>query len=132
MIVVQLLGVIKIDLEDVADLSVCPPTPYLVERGIDKAPFKFTDRERLAHCPAVKVVCVIVHDVARLLLGVVVRKMAVVGLAVAPALHGYAALQTPFDKEVLVDVREKLQIDACVLEEGFPRKTGACVVMRRV
>ena len=58
--------------------------------------------------------------------------MAVVGLAVAPALHGYAASQTPFDKEVLVDIREQLQVDARVLQEGVPRKTGACVVMRRV
>ena len=102
MIVVQLLGVIKIYLEDVTDLPVWPPTPDLVKRWKGKAPFEFTDRERLAHCPTVEVVSVVVHDVARLLLGVVVGKMAVVCLAVAPALHGYAASQTPFNKEVLV------------------------------
>ena len=44
MIVVQLLGVIKIYLEDVTDLPVWPPTPDLVKRGKDKAPFEFTDR----------------------------------------------------------------------------------------
>ena len=59
-LVVQLLGVIKIDLEDVADLSVWPPTLDLVKRWKDKAPCEATNRERLAHSPAVEIVRVVV------------------------------------------------------------------------
>ena len=132
MLVVQLLGVLKIDLENVADLSVWSPPLDLVKRWKDKTPCEISNRERLTHGPAVEIVRVVIHDVARLLLGVVVAEVAVVCLAEAPALHGYATSQASFDKEVLVDICEQFQVDTRVLEEGVPGKTGACVVMRRV
>ena len=72
MLVVQLLGLLEIDLENVADLSVWSPPLDLVKRWKYKTPCEITNRERLTHGPAVEIVCVVIHDVARFLLGVVV------------------------------------------------------------
>ena len=71
-LVVQLLGVLEIDLENVVDLSVWSPPLDLVKRWKDKTPCEIANRERLTHGQAVEINRVVIHDVARLLLGVVV------------------------------------------------------------
>ena len=83
----ETLGVFEINLENVTNLSVWPPLHDLVLCRKHPTPVKIANRKGLTHSPAVKVICVEIHDVAGFLLSVVIFEVRVVRLAESPALH---------------------------------------------
>ena len=128
--IVELLGVIEVNLKDEAFGAVC----RLVCNGVRQSftvlyPLEATRGEGLRHRPPVEVIGVQVLDVGGGLPGVVLRNQGVIGPGKPEGCHRDASVHPLLYEEVLVVISQQLEFRSCLLEKDVSREPGACVVV---
>ena len=83
-------------------------------------PLEATCRQRLAHCPAIQVVGIQVEDVTLRLGRVKALDQRVVSPRVALGYQGDTAAHPLLDEEVLVIVREQVELHPRLFEQSVP------------
>ena len=122
-------GVVVVEIVELArvfevDLQCARPDPFgVLHEGVDlvlRQPHKVSDREGLAHRPAVKIVGVQVLDEGGLLLRIVISNVFVVGLRVPVRYHGNSSANAFLEEQVHVAFRKEFQFDVRHLQHGVP------------
>ena len=130
MFFVQLCWIFKINLKNPSILCCLFFPKDLLLCGHDTLSFEISFREWLAHCPAVKVVCVEINDVFFRFSGVIVRCQRVVCLGVSLAYHRDSTPHALFHEEMHFKVCQELQFDSRLFQKRVPGQARRREIMR--